>query len=77
LTAQAGDTKKEKQQEESRKVAQDTLQLLYKAEPKAKAAVKASARYAVFSDMAVKILLAGSGNGKGLAVNNRNKQRPL
>jgi lipid-binding SYLF domain-containing protein len=73
LAAQAADTKKEKEQKEFRKMAQDTLQLLYKAEPKAKAAVKGAAGYAVFSDLGVKILLAGSGNGKGIAVNNRSK----
>src|SRR5277367_5138040 len=73
LAAQAADTKKKKEQNESRKMAQDTLQLLYKAEPKAKAAVKSAAGYAVFSDLGVKILLVGSGNGKGIAVNNKSK----
>jgi len=67
------DTKKEKSQNEIRKMAQDTLQTLYKAEPKSKAAVKHAAGYAVFSNMGVKILLAGSGNGKGIAVNNKTK----
>jgi lipid-binding SYLF domain-containing protein len=62
---------KEKQQKEIRKMAQETLQQLYKAEPGAEAAVKHAAGYAVFSDRSVKILLAGSGNGMGLAVNNR------
>jgi lipid-binding SYLF domain-containing protein len=73
LTARGADDKKEKQQNEIRKMAQDTLQRLYKAEPKAKASVKGAAAYAVFSNLGVKILVAGSGNGKGIAVNNKTK----
>jgi len=66
-------TDMEKQQKQIRSMVQDTLQQLYKAEPKSKLAVKHAAGYAVFSDLGVKILFAGSGNGKGLAVNNRTK----
>jgi len=73
LTAHAGDSKKEKDQNQIRKMAQDTLQALYKAEPRTKAAVKNAAGYAVFSDMGVKILLAGSGHGKGITINNKSK----
>lgn len=65
---------KEKQQEQVRTMAQDTLQRLYKAEPKSREAVRHATGYAVFSDVGVKILFAGSGNGKGIAVNNRNKR---
>lgn len=67
------DDKKAKDQQEIRNMAQDTLQRLYKAEPKSKAAIHQAAGYAVFSDMGVKILLAGSGNGKGIAVNSKTK----
>jgi lipid-binding SYLF domain-containing protein len=74
LAAHAAESEKEKQQKEVRKVAQDTLHQLYKAEPKTKAAVSLAAGYAVFSNMGVKILLAGSGNGKGIAVNDKTKQ---
>jgi len=74
FAADAADTSKEKQQKEIRNVAQETLQQLYKAEPKTKAVVTHAAGYAVFSNMGVKILVAGSGNGKGLAVNNKSKQ---
>jgi SH3 domain-containing YSC84-like protein 1 len=70
-SVKAVESDKEKQQKEIRKMAQETLQQLYKAEPGAEAAVKRAAGYAVFSDRSVKILLAGSGNGVGLAVNNR------
>jgi lipid-binding SYLF domain-containing protein len=64
---------KEKQQKQVQDMAQETLQRLYKAEPKSTASVKHATGYAVFSDLGVKILFAGSGNGKGIAVNNRNK----
>jgi lipid-binding SYLF domain-containing protein len=74
LAAQAAESDKDKQQKDVRSMAQDTLQRLYKAEPKTKAAVSHAAGYAVFSNMGVKILLAGSGNGKGIAVNNKSKQ---
>lgn len=71
-TAQA-DSKADKQKK-IRKMAADTLQRLYKAEPRAKAKVEGAAGYAVFSNKGLKILLAGSGKGQGLAVNNRTKQ---
>jgi lipid-binding SYLF domain-containing protein len=74
LTAQTADTKKEKQQQDVRDAAHKALQQLYKAEPSAKTAVKHAAGYAVFNNMGVKILLAGSGTGKGLAVNNKTKK---
>jgi lipid-binding SYLF domain-containing protein len=45
-----------------------------KAEPHAKSAVKHAAGYGVFNNMGVKILLAGSGTGKGIAVNSKTKK---
>ncbi len=54
-------------------MAHSTLQRLYKAQPNAKTAVEGAAGYAVFSNMGVKILVAGSGNGKGIAVDNKTK----
>jgi lipid-binding SYLF domain-containing protein len=69
----AAETNIEKQQKQIRSMAQDTLQRLYKAEPKTKAAVKQAYGYAVFSDLGVKILFGGTGNGKGIAVNNKTK----
>jgi lipid-binding SYLF domain-containing protein len=45
-----------------------------KAEPHAKSAVKHAAGYAVFNNMGVEILLAGSGTGKGIAVNSKTKK---
>ena len=74
LTAQASDDKKAQQQKEVENVANKTLQQLYKAQPMAKSAVQHAAGYAVFNDMGVKILFAGSGKGKGIAVNNKTKK---
>ena len=54
-------------------MAQDTLRRLYKAQPLAQAAVRDSAGYAVFSNTGIKILVAGSGKGRGMAVNNKSK----
>jgi lipid-binding SYLF domain-containing protein len=74
LMAHAADDKKAKEQKQVRQVAQKTLQQLYKAEPAAKAAVERAAGYAVFNNMGVKILFAGSGKGKGIAVDNKTKK---
>ena len=64
---------KQKEQQEIRDMAQKTLQRLYKADPKAKTAVQGAAGYAVFSNTGIKILLAGSGKGEGIAVDNKSK----
>jgi len=69
----AADPKLEKERQKVRKIANDTLKRLYKAEPAAKGLVEKSAGYAVFSDTGVKILVSGSGKGQGVAVNNRTK----
>src|ERR1700746_3126658 len=74
LPALAADDKKVKEQNEVRKLAHKTLEQLYKAQPKAKTAVANAAGYAAFNNMGVKILFAGSGKGKGLAVNNKTKK---
>jgi len=72
--AVAGNDKdNEKQRTEIRQMSQDTLARLYKAEPSAKAAVEKAYGYAVFSNMGIKILFGGSGNGKGVAINNQTK----
>src|SRR6516165_8405520 len=76
VSAFAADDEKEKEEDrtEIRQMVQDTLTRLYKAQPAAKTAVEKGYGYAVFSNTGVKILLAGSGKGKGLAVNNKTKQ---
>ncbi|MGC1647038.1 MAG: hypothetical protein WA741_14575 [Candidatus Sulfotelmatobacter sp.] len=67
------DPKIEKKQKDIRSMAHDTLQRLYTAQLNARLAVKEAAGYAVFSNMGVKIQVAGSGNGKGIAVDNKTK----
>jgi len=64
---------KEKERAEIRQMSQDTLARLYKAQPSAKAAIEKAYGYAVFSNTGVKILLAGSGKGKGMAINNQTR----
>jgi lipid-binding SYLF domain-containing protein len=64
---------KEKERTEIRQMSQDTLARLYKAQPSAKAVVEKAYGYAVFSNTGVKILLAGSGKGKGMAINNQTR----
>jgi lipid-binding SYLF domain-containing protein len=71
VTAHATDSKIEKKQQDIRDMAQATLKRLYKADSKAKSAVEGAAGYAVFSNLGIKILVAGSGNGKGIAVDNK------
>ena len=65
---------KEEKQAEARKKADATLQRLYKTKPSAQAAVKSSAGYAVFNSGGAKILVAGGGRGKGIAVDNRTQK---
>jgi lipid-binding SYLF domain-containing protein len=64
---------KAKEQAEVRKAGQDALAAVYKAAPSARAAVESAAGYAAFSNFGMKILVAGGGSGKGIAVNNKTK----
>ena len=64
---------KEEKREDVREVTQNTLDRLYKSQPKAKEAVERSAGYAVFSNFGMKIFVAGGGSGSGLAVNTKTK----
>jgi len=63
-----GAREKESARADIRKTADETLQRLYKAQPAAKKAIAASAGYAAFSNFGLKILVAGSGTGKGVAI---------
>ena len=58
----------EKERGEVRKAAQKTLDHLYRLQPSAKAVVDKAAGYAVFNNFGMKILVAGGGQGQGLAV---------
>ena len=66
--------KAEKDRQEIRKNTKDILARLYKAQPSAKAAIEKAAGYAVFSNFGMKIFVAGSGSGKGIAVDNKTKK---
>lgn len=61
---------KEEKQAEVRKKTTETLQRLHKAQPSSQAAIRAAAGYAVFTSRSVKILVGGTGRGKGIAVDN-------
>ena len=56
-----------------RQAAQTALSALYAVQPSARKSVESAAGYAAFSNFGMKILVAGSGTGKGIAVNNRTK----
>jgi lipid-binding SYLF domain-containing protein len=60
-------------QADMRKAGDDALAALYKARPSARLAVQSAAGYAAFSNFGMKILMAGGGTGKGVAVNNKTK----
>jgi len=66
--------KADKERQEIRTTAKDILARLYKAQPSAKAAIEKAAGHAVFSNFGMKIFVAGSGTGKGVAVDNKTKK---
>jgi lipid-binding SYLF domain-containing protein len=68
----AGNGEKEQARADIRKESQDILTALYKAQPAARKAVENAAAYATFSNFGMKILVAGSGSGKGVAVRKGN-----
>lgn len=51
-----------------------TLDRLYRLQPGARAAIAHAAGYAVFSNFGMKILVAGGGTGRGIAVDNATKK---
>ena len=64
----------EQQKADIKNMANQTLERLYATQPSAKKAIKKAAGYAVFSNFGMKILFAGGGSGKGLAVYNKTGQ---
>jgi len=79
LAADSKDDKKkqaesQKERQEIRKQSMDILARLYKSQPSAKAAVQKAAGYATFSNFGLKIFVAGSGKGEGVAVDNKTKK---
>ncbi len=70
LVVSANEGKNTKERDEVKAKSAETLTRLYEVQPKAKEAVENAYGYAVFSNFGMKILLAGGGKGKGIAVNN-------
>ena len=64
---------KTKEQAEVRQAGEAALSALYKVQPSARKTVEAAAGYAAFSNFSMKIVFAGGGSGKGIAVNNKTK----
>lgn len=66
-------TAKEKQtaRADIQKASNETLQRLYKVQPGAKKAIDSAAGYAVFSNFGMKLFVAGSGKGSGMAVDKK------
>jgi lipid-binding SYLF domain-containing protein len=62
---------KDKARADIEKASASTLSALYKTVPGAKKVVEGSAGYATFSNFGMKILVAGSGSGKGVAINKK------
>src|SRR5499433_1383093 len=71
--ASAKDTPDQKR-EKARKMANQTLQDLYKLQPTAQGAIQKAAGYAVFNNMGTNLLLLSTARGAGIAVNSQNKQ---
>ena len=70
----ADQSKVDKERQEIRKRTKEILAQLYKAEPRAKANIQKASGYAAFSNFGMKIFVAGSGTGKGVAVDNKTKK---
>jgi lipid-binding SYLF domain-containing protein len=69
--AKMTDKEKETARTDIQKISKETLQRLYKVQPSAQKAIDSAAGYAVFSNMGIKILVAGSGKGSGMAVDKK------
>lgn len=65
---------KAQQRADIRKMERETLAMLYKAHPAAKAAVGRAAGYAVFDNFGSHILVISSARGQGVAVDNKTKK---
>jgi lipid-binding SYLF domain-containing protein len=68
-------SKATQQRAEIDRMSVETLELLYKTEPSARQFIANSAGYAVFNNFGTKILVAGGGHGKGVAIDNKTQHR--
>jgi len=66
--------KDEEERQEIRKMAEQTLQNLYKLQPTSKAVVQKAAGYAVFDNLGTNLLVLSTARGEGIAVNSKTKQ---
>jgi len=64
----------DQKREKTRKMADQTLQDLYKLQPTAQGAIQKSAGYAVFNNMGTNVLLLSTARGAGVAIDSRTKQ---
>ncbi len=64
----------DKKRDKSRKMADKTLQELYKLKPTAQAAVQKSAGYAVFDNMGTNLFVLSTARGSGIAIDTGSKQ---
>jgi lipid-binding SYLF domain-containing protein len=64
----------DKKREKSRKMADQTLQELYKLKPTAQAAVQKAAGYAVFNNMGTNLFLLSTARGAGIAVSSSKQE---
>ncbi len=66
---------KEKQQAVLLENSEKILTKLYASKPEARESVEKAYGYATFSNFGVKIFFAGSGTGRGIAINNKTKEK--
>ena len=64
----------EQKRTKARKMADQTLQDLYKLQPTSQGAIQKSAGYAVFNNMGTNLLLLSTARGSGIAVDTHSKQ---
>ena len=64
----------DKKRDKTRKMADKTLQQLYKLKPTAQAAIKKSAGYAVFDNFGTNLFVLSTARGSGIAVDTSSKQ---
>src|SRR5262249_14901091 len=67
----------DKKRDKTRKMAEQTLNDLYKLQPTARAAIQKASGYAVFDNTGANLLLLSTARGSGIAVHSKTKQETL